>query len=221
MINGSSEKSRDTRYKTIIILLVVLAALSNVSKDLQQVEEFVSSLQVFAEDWLGQGLMTASAKTLGDSCATDLNQESISGNEFRWKGRIASGGTVEIKGINGDIRAEATNSNEVEVVARKQGLRSDPETVRIEVIDQGKRVTICAIYPSTGATQSNTCEPDLPATISTEVIADTFNGEVSTDFPITVLGNSNRKHLDGTIGAGGRKLILKTLNGSINLRRAS
>jgi len=62
---------------------------------------------------------------------------------------------------------------------------------------------------------------DLPAGVNAQVTADTFNGEIASDFPINFLGVMSRKHLSGTIGGGGRELILKTLNGSINLRRAS
>lgn len=62
---------------------------------------------------------------------------------------------------------------------------------------------------------------DLPAATSTEVQADTFNGEISSDFPLSLLGKMTRKHLSGRIGSGGRSLVLKTLNGSITLRRAS
>jgi DUF4097 and DUF4098 domain-containing protein YvlB len=61
---------------------------------------------------------------------------------------------------------------------------------------------------------------DLPSAISTEIKADTFNGEILSDFSFTAPGTFSRKHLSGTIGGGGRELILKTLNGSINLRRA-
>ncbi len=49
-----------------------------------------------------------------------------------------------------------------------------------------------------------------------------INGDISaSDFPLTLLGSFGRKHLEGTIGNGGRKLNLKTLNGSINLRRTN
>lgn len=315
MISSNSEKSSDSRYKTIIILLVVLAALTNASKDLKEFEQLAGSLQTFTEEWLSEGLMTVSARTLSETCTSEVNQGATASNEFRWKGHVAPGGTIEVKGINGDIRAEAANGDEVEVVAKKKGRHSDPETVRIAVVEHSEGVTICAIYPTDHA-RSNTCEPgedgqmnvrnndvqvdfvvrmpsglgftgrtvngeiaasslggnvssrtvngsitistsgyadaktvngeisarmgdtnwtgplqfesvngainlDLPATISTEVQADTFNGEISTDFPITVLGSFSRKHLEGTIGGGGRQLILKTLNGSISLRKAS
>lgn len=62
---------------------------------------------------------------------------------------------------------------------------------------------------------------DLPAALSTRLEAATFNGEVVSDFPLTVLRSFGRKRISGTIGAGGRDLVLKTLNGSIRVRRAS
>lgn len=60
---------------------------------------------------------------------------------------------------------------------------------------------------------------DLPPSLSTKINAETFNGDISSDFPLRVLGRVSRKHMNGTIGEGGRELLLKTLNGSIRLRR--
>jgi len=62
---------------------------------------------------------------------------------------------------------------------------------------------------------------DLPATLSTDVEAETLNGQINSDFPINLTSLKDRRHLRGRIGAGGRELLLKTLNGSINLRLAS
>ena len=61
---------------------------------------------------------------------------------------------------------------------------------------------------------------DLPSSLSTQVSADTFNGEITSDFSLSLSGAISRKHLSGTIGSGGRELVIKTLNGSINLRRS-
>jgi hypothetical protein len=68
--------------------------------------------------------------------------------EFRWHGMIAQGSAIEVKGVNGNVRAEASGSNEVEVVAEKRARRSNPEDVRIEVVQHADGVTICAVYPS-------------------------------------------------------------------------
>ena len=41
--------------------------------------------------------------------------------EFRWHGPVAPGGVVEVKGVNGAIRAEPAAGDEVEIVAVKRG----------------------------------------------------------------------------------------------------
>ena len=51
--------------------------------------------------------------------------------------------------------------------------------------------------------------------------AETLNGHISTDFPITSQGTLSRRRLDGVIGGGGRELRLKTVNGNVEIRRAS
>jgi DUF4097 and DUF4098 domain-containing protein YvlB len=52
------------------------------------------------------------------------------------------------------------------------------------------------------------------------VKAATVNGDISSDFPMTVSGRISRQRLEGTIGGGGRQLSLKTVNGSITLKTA-
>jgi len=62
---------------------------------------------------------------------------------------------------------------------------------------------------------------DLPANVSTEVRASTVNGDIETDFPLMVTGRLGPRRVTGTIGSGGRRLALETVNGSIRLRKAS
>jgi hypothetical protein len=238
-------------------------------------------------------------------------------NDFRWRGVVASGRTLEIRGINGRVEASAAAGNEVEVVAVKSARRSNPAEVRVEVVEHAGGVTICAVYPSRDASQPNVCAPDggggrmsvhnndvvvdfdvrvpagvvfhgktvngdvearglvadveartvngsihiatrglasaktvngsitaelgrgdwtgplefntvnggielsLPASLSAEVDAQTLNGEIETDFPLTVQGRYSRRRLSGTIGGGGRELRLKTVNGSVHIKRGA
>jgi len=62
---------------------------------------------------------------------------------------------------------------------------------------------------------------DLPANLSTEVRASTVNGDIVTDFPLMVRGRLGPRSLRGTIGSGGRRLALETVNGSIRLRKST
>src|SRR5438046_6608556 len=76
--------------------------------------------------------------------------------EFHWKGQLAAGKAIEIKGVNGDVSAVA-GSGDVEVTAVKHAHRSDPDEVKIAVVEHPDGVTICAVYPSDGR-RENTCE---------------------------------------------------------------
>jgi hypothetical protein len=59
---------------------------------------------------------------------------------------------------------------------------------------------------------------ELPEGAGAEVTARTVNGAIETDFPLTVRGRFSSRRLSGTIGDGGRRLWLETVNGSIRLR---
>lgn len=241
---------------------------------------------------------------------------SVEQNEWRWHGALAAGRLIEIKGVNGSVEAVPSSGNEVEVVAVKRARRSDPDDVRIEVVQHGDGVTICAVYPNVEGQEANTCAPgerghmstrdndtnvtftvrvptgvrfagrtvngkvdadnmtadveattvngsinvsttglaraktvngsitavmgradwseelvfktvnggidlSFPASLDAEVEAKTLNGDISTDFPLTVKGRFGKRHMAGTIGGGGRELRLETVNGSVQIRRAS
>lgn len=69
---------------------------------------------------------------------------------------------------------------------------------------------------------NGTIDLTLPASLSARVEAKTLNGEITSDFPLTVSGSFSRRRLSGIIGAGGdRQLILETVNGSVQIHRAS
>jgi DUF4097 and DUF4098 domain-containing protein YvlB len=235
--------------------------------------------------------------------------------DFQWSGRLTAGQTLEIKGINGDIRAITSSSGDAEVTAVKRADRSNPADVRIEAVPHAGGVTICAVYPDVAGAEPNRCDPGpntrsrtrnndttvrfdvrvpagvtfvgrtvngsveaeslygdaeghtvngsvrlsttglarantvngsvnvtmgradwpsgakfsavnggitlrMPAVLSAALRASTVNGDIESDFPITVTGRVNRRHIEGTIGGGGQELSLSTVNGSIRLLRA-
>jgi hypothetical protein len=133
--------------------------------------------------------------------------------EFHWKGSIAAGKTIEIKGVNGDISAVA-GSGVVEVTAVKHARRSDPDEVKIEVVPHDGGVTICAVYPSDGR-RENTCEPGEGGHMNTH------DNDVVVDFTVrvpagvqfagrTVNGGIDAANLSGDVEAS-------TVNGSIHV----
>ena len=60
----------------------------------------------------------------------------------------------------------------------------------------------------------------LPPDLNSDVKITTVNGDIQSDFPVSVSGVMTRRKLEGTIGAGGRLLSLGTTNGSVTLKTA-
>ena len=69
------------------------------------------------------------------------------------------------------------------------------------------------------ATVNGSITLTLPPDLNTDVKATTVNGDISSDFPMTISGRVSRRKVEGTIGGGGRLLSLDSVNGSITLKR--
>jgi Putative adhesin len=240
----------------------------------------------------------------------------VAAEDFDWHGRLSAGQIVEVKDVNGSIKAVAGGGSEVRVHAEKTGRRSDPSQVEIKVVEHANGVTLCAVYPTPSGSKPNECLPgsggrmntkdndvqveftvqvpagvgfvgrtvnggveasslggdveahtvnggiristsgnaraetvngsisasagkadwsgaadfktvngsitvSLPDSASAEVHAQTVNGGIETDFPLTVKGKFSARQLSGTLGSGGRDLNLETVNGAIHLRRSN
>jgi len=73
--------------------------------------------------------------------------------------------------------------------------------------------------PLSFSTVNGSITIDLPSDASADVRASVVNGDIETDFPLTVKGKWGPRSMRGTIGAGGRQLELETVNGGIKLRK--
>ncbi|NNG15876.1 MAG: DUF4097 family beta strand repeat protein [Gemmatimonadales bacterium] len=76
-----------------------------------------------------------------------------------WRGPIAAGKHIEVKGVFGDIRAVRASGNDVVVTAIKIGRPNDVAAVDIEAVPHALGVTICAVYPDVPGRVPNACEP--------------------------------------------------------------
>lgn len=83
-------------------------------------------------------------------------------DRFEWRGRVAPGDVIEVKGVTGDIRAVQGTGPEVTVVATKYGARRNFPDVEFEVLEWRGGVTICAMYPPSRRSRRRNaleCEP--------------------------------------------------------------
>src|SRR5262249_34590897 len=136
-----------------------------------------------------------------------------SAQDFQWHGSIPLGAAIEIKGVNGDVRAEPSGSNEVEVVAEKRARRDDPNSVRIDVVPHAGGVTVCAVYPSRDGAPPNECRPGSGGRMNTQ------NNDVTVRFTVRVpagvrfIGKTVNGEVEATRLNG--DLTLATVNGSV------
>lgn len=124
-------------------------------------------------------------------------------------------GDIEISGVEGTVKAETVNGR-IEV----SGLRAD---ARFDTVNG----TINAAFDRLDSGQSVDAETvngrinlELPADASARVRAETVNGGIDgEDFGLKTNKGFVGRDLDGSIGDGGAKVSLDTVNGAIRLRR--
>jgi putative adhesin len=115
-------------------------------------------------------------------------------------------GPVDAATVNGSVRvgttsyASATTVNGSIVVSMGDAQWTEP--LSFETVNGEIRLT-------------------LPAKLDADVRAETMNGQIDSDYSITVSGKFNRRRLHGTIGKGGRRMDLQTVNGDIVLSQRS
>lgn len=137
-------------------------------------------------------------------------------DSFEWSGQVATGGTVEIKNINGSIRATPTSGRVVVVRASKRGKSDDPSSVTIDVVQHEGGVTICAVYPDVPGQPANQCLAGfLQGQYSSRNndVEVTFDVQVPTGIDFaggTIGGNVDARGLDGNVDA-------RTIAGDIDI----
>jgi Putative adhesin len=102
--------------------------------------------------------LAASVLGLGALVVSSAAGQAQAQNPQTWKGTVLQGSAIEIKGVNGGITASAAAGGEVEVSAEMRGRRSNPADVKLDIVQHGDGVTICAVYPSPDG-RPNECQP--------------------------------------------------------------
>jgi hypothetical protein len=156
----------------------------------------------------------------------------VAAQDFRWAGALSSGQKIEIKGVNGSIRAGASSSGQAEVTATKESRRSNAADVRIEVVPHAGGVTICAVYPDVSGREPNRCAPGSEGRMNTRDNDTVVHFDVRVPYGVgftarTVNGEVNGEGLQGDVDAhtvnGSVRIdtsgsaVANTVNGSVNV----
>lgn len=122
-------------------------------------------------------------------------------------------GGLDIEGATSTVEASTVNG---EITAASTGGPVSASTVNgsIEV-----RMREMGTEPLEFSTVNGSVTVWVPDDINAELDMRTVNGRVSSDFPLTVRGRINPRHLRATLGKGGQRLEFSTVNGSVELRK--
>lgn len=139
-----------------------------------------------------------------------------------FKVEVPAGVKLELQGVNTDITAAASAPVEARTL-------------------NGDVTVVTSVGPVRGVTKNGSVDVRMSSLTGTDsVIAETLNGDayvylpdgvdalldlavtngsVSSEFAVTVAGTPNRRSLRATLGAGTRTVKLRSINGSVALRR--
>ncbi len=140
--------------------------------------------------------------------------------EFRIK--LPAGARLVASDVNGGIAIEgATNTVDAETVNGSIRAYSTGGPIHAHTVNGSIDVSMGT--SGTGdlsfETVNGSVTVRIPDLANADLRMSTVNGSVVTDFPVTVRGRLNPKHLEATLGNGGRRLELETVNGDVRLRK--
>lgn len=122
--------------------------------------------------------------------------------------------------VNGDIDAEALTGNAEAKTVNGSIKLSTTGTAVANTVNGSISATMGRADWTEDAsfkTVNGGITLNIGSALNANVKANTLNGSITTDFPMTVTGTFSPRRLQGTIGSGGHELNLSTVNGSIKL----
>jgi hypothetical protein len=120
---------------------------------------------------------------------------------------VGASGPVVARAVNGDVDAETTTGPLRASTVNgniRAAMRSVGDTGEVKLVTVNGEVTV-----------------ELPPKVNASVDATTVNGAIESEFPLAVTGKFVAHHATGTIGAGGRRIEVKAVNGTIHLRKVA
>ena len=123
-------------------------------------------------------------------------------------------GTVLIKGATSDVLVHTVNGSiDASTGSGAVELKAVNGDVTVTMSGAPTRLTLKTVNGSATAT--------LPKDLSATVALSSVRGAIGSDFAVTTSGTLSKRRLEGTIGNGGIPIELKTVNGSVGVRKGA
>lgn len=137
--------------------------------------------------------------------------------------RVPKGVKVGVWSVNGGVSVDGVTSE----------VRAGTVNGSVDAVSAGGPVQASTVNGSVHATMgrldgdedldfstvNGTVVAEFTGDIDANIDLSTVNGRFQTDWPVTITGRIDPRHLRATLGKGGRRIRLSTVNGNVELRK--
>lgn len=139
--------------------------------------------------------------------------------------RLPRGVKVDATTINGDVEVRGASAPiEVRSVNGDISVETSAGPVHAITVNGDAQATIRG-FGEAGDVNLTTVHGDatleLPDAVDAVLDGHTVTGDISSDYPLTILGKFASHELTGTLGKGGRRIHVTTVAGDVEVRKAS
>ncbi len=146
-----------------------------------------------------------------DLVSGELTLENIAGDAYL---KTVSG-SIQATGVQGSIEAEAV-SGDID-------LRDVSEAQTVSAKNVSGNITYVGKIKAGGRYELKAHSGDvrmtIPADSAFDFEANTFSGDIDSDFEIQVVGKISPREIHGTVGKGGATVKLKSFSGNVDLKK--
>jgi Putative adhesin len=126
----------------------------------------------------------------------------------------STNGNVGVQGVTAEVDAASTNGD---VNVRTTGGPVNARTTNGSVT--ASLGLLQGSAPMRFTTTNGSVTVYAPPALDADLEMSTTNGDVITDYPLTVSGRIARNSVKGTLGQGGRTIVVRSTNGDVALKR--
>ena len=127
---------------------------------------------------------------------------------------FSTNGEVRVRDVTGEVEAETTNGA-VSVTTASGPVNASTTNGSVRVVMGSFPLQSDMTFETTNGSVIVSFADDLNA----EVDLRTVNGRFLSDFPVTISGRIDPRRLRATLGKGGPRIRLATVNGNVELRK--
>ncbi|MEO5814433.1 MAG: hypothetical protein ABIT20_04030 [Gemmatimonadaceae bacterium] len=137
--------------------------------------------------------------------------------------RVPQGVKVGVWSVNGGVSVDGV-TNEVRAGTVNGGVEatSTGGPVQASTVNGSVRATMGRLDGDQDlnfSTVNGSVVAEFAGDIDADIDLSTVNGRFQTDWPVTISGRIDPRHLRATLGKGGRRIRLSTVNGNVELRK--